>query len=575
MLLAFGCQDPIVDVPDSGAAFEDAATEEDAAQTDALPNDAAVIARDAAPIDGSLAGTSLDGIALEWAEDLLLCDAWLDADDLDRAADQKVQVSLPVHARSSLDPAALASANLERGFVHHSPFSADQGNIDGSSSTLIEWTLTGPPESAHLAATVAHDLGAAGTLFETLSVQRASTDRTPVSYDGTEVAFAHQPLDGERTALVPCGGGKDGETVVVVLSAFAGGDWLTLLREQNVSSSGAIYPSRAEVLLSSHPAYGGAVPAGGFFTQLSAGSLSRVRFDRALEWNYLVFGPLARSEMPTYPPSMPKQIELDGTLSLTSVSLPDGTESTQSYDVEVGWIRVDEGELSRELVSCATPEIVTVWGPSADRTHLFQLGFCQPNSPIGELALFVPVDFELDPHLAGARFDAGTISQVDVAGFPGVEIDLGSYRVRIAEPGAVRIQIADELGNLIEETNGYRTELFQTGQFSGTTELLSGKSDDSSVGATLERQWVAQGAGNSGIYAPVSFELVLQGTTRRVVAWDKLVYTNSHHNWDDTLETDDGELRMSWRVLEFGQAYEVGAVSISDGSVVLAPTVIR
>ena len=57
-------------------------------------------------------------------------------------------------------------------------------------------------------------------------------------------------------------------------------------------------------------------------------------------------------------------------------------------------------------------------------------------------------------------------------------------------------------------------------------------------------------------------------------AWDKLDYVNTHHNWDDSLECDDGELRMSWRVLGFGQEYQVSASRLSDGVEVLPATVL-
>jgi hypothetical protein len=89
------------------------------------------------------------------------------------------------------------------------------------------------------------------------------------------------------------------------------------------------------------------------------------------------------------------------------------------------------------------------------------------------------------------------------------------------------------------------------------------------------RRWVFQGVGNSGIYAPVSFDLSFDGQTHQVEAWDRMTYTNTHHNWDDQLIAETDTLRVFWMVLGFGQEYTVRAERISDGVEVLPPTTIR
>jgi hypothetical protein len=596
LLFLIACGEPQL-LPDTGFpmdAAEDAGVDTgtpDAGSMDALPDDRGM--RDAAAIDGSLVGTSLEGITIEWPAELLLCEAWLSGEDVAAAAAQKVQVRLPPHSRASLEPADLGGATLSQGDIHRSPFSADQWRIAGSSSTLIEWTLTPPNDMAHLSATIAHDLGAAGTLYEIFSVRRSGGDRSQVRYDSGEVAFAYEPPGVERFLLRPCDIEENLENGVVVLAAFNGTESVTLVREQKmqlvVAGSGAVYPTRAEALISSQPAWTEGFLAAGHFTQAyTAGhhnwnEHALVRFDHDLKWSYLVFGPLARGEMPSYPAVMPQTIQLSGlntpgsvgSLSLTSVDLPSGAVSNQTFSVDVDWRRVDETHLLRTLFGCPAPEIISVWGLSQNGTHLFQLGFCQAGAPLTDLELFVPIYFEPDPHHVGTPFDKSSIAVVDVEGTPGVEIDLGTHYVQLVDQGGYRLLILDAARAELEDTYVYSTELFETSPFAGQPERIAAESEDSAVSATLVRQWVAQGAGNSGIYAPVSFELRFGSETHRSIAWDKLVYTNSHHNWDDTLETDDGVLRMFWRVLEFGQAYEVRAERLSDGSEALPPTVLR
>ena len=68
----------------------------------------------------------------------------------------------------------------------------------------------------------------------------------------------------------------------------------------------------------------------------------------------------------------------------------------------------------------------------------------------------------------------------------------------------------DAARNTLDESWYYGIELFQTSIFSGGREELSATNEAAGVRATLERQWVGQGAGNSGIFAPIAFELTLR-----------------------------------------------------------------
>src|SRR5262245_27608769 len=96
--------------PDSGSQIDaaaDAGTEDGGADRDASEMDAAFdsgVMRDAAVTDGSVTGTTLEGITLDWTDELVRCAHWLQGDDLARAEAQKVQVTLAPHPRTSLEP---------------------------------------------------------------------------------------------------------------------------------------------------------------------------------------------------------------------------------------------------------------------------------------------------------------------------------------------------------------------------------------------------------------------------------------------------------------------------------------
>lgn len=578
---------------DTSAAFDATMDGGDSGASDTAIEDTGTDAgqRDALSVDGSLAGTSLEGLPIEWTSELHLCERWLEDGTIEEAAARKIDVRLPPSPRPSLDPADLASAEIA-GHVHRSPFAADQHRLEGASSTLVAWRVDGTADAARLSAEIAHDV-AAGTLYESIFVARNRGDRSPLVYTGDgfgEVTFAFEPRGGARAGLEICDGGPSLETAVVVLTAMRGSDWVTLIREQRtslaVAGSAPVYPTRAEVVLSGSPAYSSGVLTEGRWSQVYTAAHHNwdehalVRFDRDLALDHLVFGPLRRGEMPAYPPSMVETIALRGVntpaampeLDLTSIALPSGAETTVTYDVTVDWTRVDETQLVREQLGCPSATVRTVWGVSANGTYAFQLGFCV-GGPIIELSLFVPVYLAQDPTLAGRRFDSGAITPASVDGFAGVEIDLGALRVQLAEPGVFRMKVLDAANAELENTNLYDAELFETGPFAGMTEVIRGSSGG--VSALVERKWVQQGAGNSAIFAPVAFELRFAGEVHSVTAWDALTYTNSHHNWDDTLVAEDEALRMFWMVREFGQLYSVRAERISDGAEVLPSTDIR
>jgi hypothetical protein len=99
-------------------------------------------------------------------------------------------------------------------------------------------------------------------------------------------------------------------------------------------------------------------------------------------------------------------------------------------------------------------------------------------------------------------------------------------------------------------------------------------SSDGALKVSVVRRYVAQGAGSSSIYAPVSL-VVERGGIRRVIdAWDALDYTSTHHNWDDVLMAKDEGVTYRWEVhFDNGPlSYSLQATRDLDGSVVLPET---
>lgn len=548
--------------------------------------------RDAAVPDGSLAGTNLEGIQLAWREPIELCERWREGETLEEAANRKLQIRLEPAARTTLEPDALQAATLGRGTVKRGPFSSEQIVLDGAASTLTRWELIGQADPT-LQAEIAHDLGPAGALIETLSIFRADGDRAPVDYAAprySEVFFTYEAPGREPETLTICGGPADLEDAAVVLHASNGTDWVTILREQRTAltpaGSAPVHPIRAEMVLSSAPPYSEVFQAAGHWSQTYTAAhhnwneQSSIRYDRDLRWHYLVYGPLDAGETPTYPGSVPKEVSLagvntsgtPGTVTMTETELPSGNETVTSYDVEVDFTRVDRTALLRDLgVDCVAPEVRAFWGVDDAGNYLFQLGFCD-----GALSLLTPVYLPQRPSLAGRRFDERAISETTVDGGPGFEVDLGGgFLLLRPQSSGFAIKVLDGNGTELAATSVYETELFDYGFFGGTDGLVEAENAGAGVSVRVDRLWVGQGVGSSAIYAPISFELTFDGTRYRVDAWDRLDYTNTHHNWDDTLVAETDTLRLEWQVLGFGEVYQVRAERLSDGVEVLAPTEVR
>lgn len=588
LALAVACSDAATELPDD----RDAGVARDAGETtrDAGVRDAGSVVRDggstprdggrfdAALPDGSLAGTNLNGLAVTWREDLELCETWAESRTIDQALDRKVRVRLPAQARPSLEPADLGAAEL-RANVARSPFAAGRHRADPAASTLTDWRLEGPSSDTILIAEIAHDLGDGGTLFEQLYVRRGVGDTSPVEYGGDDVTFSYQPPAAKRAPLGRCGGAEELDDAVYVFHATSANDWITLLRQQRtrptVAGSAPMYPTRAEIVSSQNPGFVEPVSATGHFTQVyTAGhhnwnEHSLIRFDHDRRWSFLVFERIARGEPPHGLGWLPSLVRLNpvnvpgttGQIDVTTLIDTNGNETTTTYDVQVDSVRVDDWAVAGGLNCPAS--VRTQWGLSTAGNYLFQVVSC-----MGTPVVLVPVYLPQAPGLAGQHFTNPTPEPVN--GNAAWAFDLGDVTVVIGEDDLV---LRNPQGVELDDPLTFEAPFFEAYRSVGQPpQILEHHTSSGDVRAKLERLWVAQGVGNSGIYAPMSFTLEFDGETYVVEAWDQLDYTNTHHNWDDSLVATTDEVVLRWSVSGFGGPPTVSAYRRSDGAALLPPT---
>jgi len=82
----------------------------------------------------------------------------------------------------------------------------------------------------------------------------------------------------------------------------------------------------------------------------------------------------------------------------------------------------------------------------------------------------------------------------------------------------------------------------------------------------ITRLWAGQGAGHTTIFAPLAFRFARGDEVVRVEAWDRMAYTNTHHNWDDVLVVTTDERTYRWSVRIFGVGADLEILDL-DGDV--------
>ena len=128
---------------------------------------------DAAAPDDSLAGTSLEGVPIEWASALELCNEWRESRSLDEELAAKVRIVLPPHGRPSLGRAHLSAATLTAGALTRAPHGGQAWSIAdlGVRSTLMEWELSDPTGITRIRASIEQELHGFGVSLPRSLVQ--------------------------------------------------------------------------------------------------------------------------------------------------------------------------------------------------------------------------------------------------------------------------------------------------------------------------------------------------------------------------------------------------------------------
>ncbi len=509
--------------------------------------------------DGTLDGTRLAGVTVTWPVAIELCTAWHEGATLADELAYKVRITLPPNARPGLTRAALEASTLDAPLVMRSPYLADSHRPTASSS-VSSWEVQRYDTYDTLVAAVDHTFPDLGTLSEHYQVTRQNTP-SPVTITATprDVAFWWTPT-GQDTPhhMVPCAADTNEVAVEVLVGEHDGvhATALRFYRTLHTETSGGSYPvylDATQLLLSDRAWM--VDQARGFWAHTYVAQHHNwnddtlVDFSRDLSGWQLAFKPLAKGD-PIQDGTVSKIEYLDthsdslGDLRVTRLTT-DGTPSATTFEALARPRRVDANYVARAYDHlCPTPT-VGVAGWSDIRA---QLVFCPSSSGHQGLALVavVPIMWRLDPTQAGVPADGAKITAL--SGRAGWAAAVGTASV-VVEPKPDNVFLVDFINAQGESDTSMWGELGALTPEVGYDDPVHAASDDDAVEVRVDRVWVAQGAGHTAVFAPASVELRWGDRVDRVVAWDAIDYTNTHHNWYDALTatTHDG-LLLHWKV---------------------------
>ncbi len=590
-----GCTDdpaPGADVgPGLDAAADDAAPRSDGGvEPDAgAITDAGLDAgggADAAPTPPDLIGTRFEGVGIAWSAPLELCNTFRGR-DLDDARASRLHVTLAPAARPGLGRGQLAVATLEGGLVRRGPFAADQAPLGVVTSSLADWSLTDPTGAAVLTARIVHRV-AGGELVEALRATRDGSDRAPVRYEALrEVAFSFvdtsTPAAPRTIPLEPCGVGAEDRvsSVEVMVAEGPGGESIAVLREVRsqrvVAGSAPVTLVRGQVARSSDPWTGWA--AQGHWAWTYAASLHNWNEQSVLDFTrdaglwHSVFAPGAPVRAVQAPIA---RVELSGVngpgdggeLTLVTVPRGGGAEQRTVFTALSHWRSVGPDV---RVPTCAGARIDVV---VLSENTVLQVTRCGDDS----IEAVMPVLFAFDHRRNGEVLEGRELSPAQVMGRSGV-------RAVISGRSAVEVAVWDAATYIVRLTDPAGDDMY-TGlaEVAGgpgwlrPEAILSRRSADGAVRFALTRRYAWQGVGESSIFAPVRLVVEHAGLRHEVEAYDRLVYTNTHHNWRDELVATTETHRVHWRVefdfMNGGLTEYVSVARLSDGAVVLPETVI-
>ena len=527
-----------------------------------------------------LAGTTLEGIRVHWERSLDLCNAWSEGASIDDELAHKVRVTMTGQARFDLAFDSLASASVLGPTVKTGPMSNGKVTPIATSRVARYEVIRGEGYDA-LGAEIEHDLGAGGVLVESYSVARAEDDDDSVEIgEGAEVTFLWAPAPGEAFHLLqPCAMPADFTTAIAVLPASNETLGATFIRYYGTvdsefsAGSYAVRLIASQVVMSDQPWR--MFQATGEWAQTYAAQhhnwdeATRIDFTRDLKSYHTVFKPLLDGQ-PIVAGEL-KTVQLagvgggdEGSVVITRLDAA-GAETNIAMTTARQWRRVDSDHLGRQVDACAGRAIAAIgYGD-----HVAQIVTCADAAgPQGKkLVAVVPVVWGAAPAEVGNVFDGITTTAT------GWSLEVGTSTLHLT-PDGDDVYTMDVLvaGESVSNTESLPYQLAPEKAYDAPVE-----SQGDGVFVHIDRRWVGQGSGRSSIYAIASMTLTWPDNAYVVDGWDQLDYTNTHHNWDDTLDatTWDGHV-LHWKIVYDFDVGLIETVWVTDasGAEVLAPTVV-
>ncbi len=587
-----GCS--TTDSPDQGAGQDAGMNDPDAGRTQDLgapdmgtgPLDTGV-AYDAGPGSGSLDGTSLEGLSVQWSGDIAVCNAWRENDSLEQEIAAKVRLELKESPRVSLDQAHLQSAFLSGGRTMRSPVSGGQEVVDMAvvQTTLRDYEVRDPAGNSSLSAVLEHRLASGAIIEEYLSVYRQRGDTSPVVYGtGYEVAFGYRAPGAsslEGIYMEPCGGAEELESAVEVLVGRNNEHAITVTRYfDTLATFAGSYPVQLKahaVKLSDRPWDTEWVR--GFWAHTYSAQHhnwfenTRLDFRGDLGRYETIFEPFDRGDMLGINETIAridlKELaawDVTPTIEMEILDLQTGNTRLETFSTDGRWRLVDTRRTTEaERFSCPGAQVVTL--STEELSYGFHLVNCGDEFNVSKL---IPISFLHEPEQIGQAVEGAALQEVVIDGRPGIRAQVGNSQVEISKGTEEYyfVTVLDESSQPVMKSLMYEHALADPRSVDEVHAF-----EGQGVRLEFTRRWVSLGVGESYIYAPRRFSLSFDGVAEEVLAWDRMVYTNSHHNWADRFEAVQGGLRMTWETQFLPQErHTIQVIRESDGVEVLPQT---
>lgn len=530
----------------------------------------------------TVAGTSLEGVTITWPSAMTLCSVWSEGAPLAEEKARKVIVEMPPQVRTMLDEDALTAGRMVGLTLRTSPFSTGLFEAASVTSRVTSWQLLGAGGGGHtLTTTIEHQLsGKAGTLYETYSVARApgAPDDVVVEPGTLEVTFGWTPFGSELQAvrLERCGGDPAHEDAVSVATGWSGREWVTMLRFWR-TRVGGIDAGSYPVEIVGHRFTMSEIP---WWPTEVRGFWAHTYVAEHHNWNDATEVDLA-GDIGHWHHTLPGRAE--GTTVLSKVTaqgllgfdeaaldlehLTDAGPVVTRFALEDArdFPRVDAAHLARQYASrCAggAPEVLAAGGSD----HLVQVVFCGGARP--EAVLMVPVVWGSNPGLIGGEVEVAT-SASNTWSFAVGERDVTVF---LRPDDYIELLVLDGEGELVMQSYEPRGPLWLEEPRSSPV-MADGVVGGVEVSLEIGRRWVTFGVGKSQIWAPTHFTVSLGDRTWHIESWDRLDYTNTHHNWEDELigEADDGTV-IRWKTSFMNGKPNLLTITGPAGEVILAET---